>query len=165
MEISEFWRCHDIIFSNKQKMLSGRNFLMNRLLIYIIALCFLTACSGESDRSDVNQINTSVESRNSFTDEEKSYGYSDYSEDEEYICVDGFDEPMTQSEFDNIVKETDDTIAELPQDYQNFIESLQTGEVYELYGIDKPLTDEDINDMLLSALNGEEIAVIVSEYQ
>lgn len=85
--------------------------------------------------------------------------------DEETIYVDGFDEPMTEDEFNDIVDETEEQIEELPEETQIFINSLISGEVYELYDIDKTFTDEEIEKMIFLALNGDDVEFILGEYE
>ena len=85
--------------------------------------------------------------------------------DEETIYVDGFDEPMTEDEFNDIVDETEEQIEELPEETQIFIDSLISGEVYELYDIDKTFTDEEIEKMIFLALNGDDVEFILGEYE
>lgn len=136
---------------------------MKKTLLLLAVVTLLCGCTTKhSSSSDVE------ESKNS--DEYQTESYSDEQnteddDDEKPIYVDGFDEPMTEEEFDEIVDQTENQIEELPEETQIFIDSLISGEVYELYDIDKTFTDYEIERMISLALNGDSVEFILEEYK
>lgn len=136
---------------------------MKKMSCLIILFTLMCGCTTQnSSLKNDEKIERSNESQTeSYYDEQNS---DDYYE-EKLIHIDGFDEPMTEDEFNDIVDETEEQIDELPEETQIFIDSLISGEVYELYDIDKTFTDEEIEKMIFLALNGDDVEFILGEYE